>query len=46
VLGLVVWPLTERPEEAAWLTDDEKRIIHERVSGKCGTMKFASCCRR
>jgi ACS family tartrate transporter-like MFS transporter len=35
VLGLVVLAvLTERPEEAAWLTDDEKRIIHERVSGE------------
>jgi len=35
VLGLVVLAvLTERPEEAAWLTDDEKRIIRERVSGE------------
>jgi len=35
VLGLVVLAvLTERPEEAAWLTDDEKRIIREHVSGE------------
>ena len=34
-LGLVVLAvLTERPEEAAWLTDDEKRIIRERVRGE------------
>ncbi|HET9834488.1 MAG TPA: MFS transporter [Vicinamibacterales bacterium] len=35
VLGLVVLAvLTERPEEALWLTDDEKRVIRERVSGE------------
>jgi len=35
VLGLVVLAvLTERPEEASWLTDDEKRVIREGVSGE------------
>ena len=35
LLGLVVLAvLTERPEEAAWLTDEEKRTIHDRVSGE------------
>ena len=34
-LGLVVLAvLTERPEQATWLSDDEKRIIRERVSGE------------
>ena len=34
-LGLVVLAvLTERPEQAAWLTEDEKQIIRERVSGE------------
>jgi ACS family tartrate transporter-like MFS transporter len=35
VLGLVVLAvLTERPEEATWLTDDEKQLIRERVRGE------------
>jgi MFS transporter, ACS family, tartrate transporter len=35
VLGIVVLAvLTERPEDAVWLTDDEKRTIRERVSGE------------
>jgi MFS transporter, ACS family, tartrate transporter len=35
VLGLVVLAvLTERPEDASWLTEDEKRIIRERVTGE------------
>jgi len=35
VLGFVVLAvLTERPEEATWLTAEEKRIIHERVQGE------------
>jgi MFS family permease len=35
MLGFVVLAvLTERPEEATWLTDDEKRIIRDRVSGE------------
>jgi len=34
-LGLVVLAvLTERPEDATWLTDEEKRTIRERVSGE------------
>jgi len=34
-LGLVVLAvLTERPEDADWLTDEEKRTIRERVSGE------------
>jgi ACS family tartrate transporter-like MFS transporter len=34
-LGFVVLAvLTERPEDAEWLTDEEKRTIHERVSGE------------
>jgi ACS family tartrate transporter-like MFS transporter len=35
VLGFVVLAvLTERPEDATWLSDDEKRIIRERVRGE------------
>jgi MFS transporter, ACS family, tartrate transporter len=35
VLGVVVLAiLTERPEHADWLSDDEKRTIRERVSGE------------
>jgi MFS family permease len=35
LLGLVVLTvLTERPEDATWLTGEEKRIIRERVSGE------------
>jgi len=35
ILGFVVLAvLTERPEDAAWLTVDEKRVIHERVQGE------------
>ncbi len=35
ILGFVVlFALTERVEDAAWLTDVEKRLIRERVSGE------------
>ena len=35
ILGFVVLAvLTERPDDAAWLTVDEKRIIHARVQGE------------
>ena len=35
VLGLVVLRvLTERPEEATWLTDEERAVVRDRVAGE------------
>jgi MFS family permease len=35
ILGLVVLAvLTERPEHATWLTEGERRLVHERVKGE------------
>jgi len=35
VLGVVTWfALTERPEDAAWLTEDERALVRRRVAGE------------
>ena len=35
VVGVVLlWLLADRPEDAAWLTDDERRIVRERLAAE------------